>query len=205
MSTRSRILEEARKQFNQHGVAKTSAKAVAKALEISDGNLRYHFRTKEDLVWALYEELVARFDEGFELAPGHIPTFEDYWHMLGFTFTNLEAYAFLMIDFAGVMRMYPKIRTHYRELQKRRKEPFMFLVAIWQQQGWLRTDLPAKQFDELFSHLEVFHDFWIPRAYMLYEGPEEERLLYHQKGAFAMLIPYLTPKGVAAWQQVKQV
>ena len=204
MTIQEKILTEARVQFNAQGLAGASAKSVAKALGISDGNLRYHYRTKADLVWALYQELVEKFNVGFALPEGRVPDMQAYWEMLGFTFQNLADYRFLMDDFAGIMRQYPRIHQHYRALQEQRRVQFAGLVRLWQQQGWLRTDLPDAQYQHFYGHLQTFHDFWLPEAFILYQGPPEGQMLHYRREAFAMLVPYLTPQGLDLWRRVDQ-
>ena len=55
--TRDRILETALALFNQDGFAKVTTARIAAEVGISEGNLWYHFRTKRDLVVALWEQL----------------------------------------------------------------------------------------------------------------------------------------------------
>jgi len=205
VSTREAILEEARKQLNEKGVAATSAKRVAEALGISDGNLRYHFRTKEDLIQGLYEQLVERFNVQFAATENTIPNFQQYWQVTVYVFQQLDAYSFLMLDFAAIMRQYPKIHTHYRLLQKGRGEQLNALVEIWQDVGWLRTDLPKAQYDQLHILTNAFADYWVARAYILYEGPPEKRILVHAQSAFSIIVPYLTAEGLKEWEKVSQV
>jgi len=56
-STRDRILEEARVLFNQHGVQGTAVFKIAGELQMSPGNLTYHFRSKSDIVLDLSRKL----------------------------------------------------------------------------------------------------------------------------------------------------
>ena len=204
MNTRDTILEEARRQLNEKGISQTSAKTVAESLGISDGNLRYHFRTKEALIRGLYDQLVERFNHHFAQGQDRLPLFEDFWIMLIYVFKQFESYSFLMLDFAAVMRSYPSIRDHYRQLQKQRYLQYKQLVAQWKEEGWLRTDLPDGQYQQLHIHMNAFNDYWISRAYILYEGPDENRVLFHAKSAYAMLVPYLTPAGMEEWNAVAQ-
>jgi hypothetical protein len=55
--TRDRILETALALFNKDGFAKVTTARIAAEVGISEGNLWYHFRTKRDLVVALWEQL----------------------------------------------------------------------------------------------------------------------------------------------------
>ena len=53
--TRTRILEAALSEFNLLGAPNVSANALAARLGISPGNLYYHFRTKDEIIIALFE------------------------------------------------------------------------------------------------------------------------------------------------------
>ena len=55
--TRAEIITEATKQFLEKGYTNTSANAVAKALGMSQGNLTFHYPTKEHLLAILVDML----------------------------------------------------------------------------------------------------------------------------------------------------
>ncbi|WP_148051082.1 TetR/AcrR family transcriptional regulator, partial [Pseudomonas fluorescens] len=57
-STRDRILDAALDLFNGRGPDRVTTAEIAEAVKINEGNLYYHFRTKELLVLALF----ARFE-----------------------------------------------------------------------------------------------------------------------------------------------
>ncbi|MGA1343220.1 MAG: TetR/AcrR family transcriptional regulator, partial [Hyphomonas sp.] len=59
MKTRDRILEVSLLLFNEEGEGVLSSVDVANALEISPGNLYYHFRGKDAIIRALFD----RFEE----------------------------------------------------------------------------------------------------------------------------------------------
>ncbi|MBQ3202892.1 MAG: helix-turn-helix transcriptional regulator [Clostridia bacterium] len=71
--TKTEIVQEASKQFLEKGYSRTTLSAISKELEMSPGNLTFHFPTKEHLLselvdllcafqWKLMEE---EADEGF--------------------------------------------------------------------------------------------------------------------------------------------
>jgi AcrR family transcriptional regulator len=62
VKTRDKILRTALMLFNERGEAHVALGQIAARLGISEGNLWYHFRTKEDLVTALFAELEARIE-----------------------------------------------------------------------------------------------------------------------------------------------
>jgi len=59
MKTRDRIIETALSLFNEQGTRTVTTNHIARACGISPGNLYYHFRNKEDIIRALFEQMDA--------------------------------------------------------------------------------------------------------------------------------------------------
>ncbi len=60
--TRAKILEACRVLFNERGPAEVTTAEIAQAVGISEGNLHYHFRRKQQILVALFEEFQAALD-----------------------------------------------------------------------------------------------------------------------------------------------
>ena len=73
MNTHNRILATALRLFNQSGTAAVSTNHIADALGISPGNLYYHFRNKEAIIRALFEQQFAQWDAAYTLPSDHMP------------------------------------------------------------------------------------------------------------------------------------
>ncbi|HVW39890.1 MAG TPA: TetR/AcrR family transcriptional regulator [Amycolatopsis sp.] len=61
--TRERIQQVALDLFVEQGYAKTSLREIAERLDVTKAALYYHFRTKEDIVHSLFEDIAERVDE----------------------------------------------------------------------------------------------------------------------------------------------
>src|SRR3954447_26046068 len=61
--TRERIQQAALDLFVERGYEKTSLREIAEKLQVTKAALYYHFRTKEDIVSSLFEDLGASVDE----------------------------------------------------------------------------------------------------------------------------------------------
>jgi len=59
--TRERIERAAIRLFVEKGVAETSVRDIARAVEVSEGALYRHFVSKEDLVWDVFERNYVAF------------------------------------------------------------------------------------------------------------------------------------------------
>ncbi len=59
MKTRDKIIETAIQLFNEQGSRAISTNHIAATIGISPGNLYYHFRNKEDIIRAIFEQMDA--------------------------------------------------------------------------------------------------------------------------------------------------
>ena len=57
MKTRDKIINTAIHLFNDQGTKSVSTNHIAAAAGISPGNLYYHFRNKEDIIRAIFEQM----------------------------------------------------------------------------------------------------------------------------------------------------
>ncbi|GAB2828200.1 TetR/AcrR family transcriptional regulator [Streptomyces daliensis] len=62
-NTRQKIQEVALELFAEHGYEKTSLREIAERLDVTKAALYYHFKTKEDIVVSLFQELTRPIDE----------------------------------------------------------------------------------------------------------------------------------------------
>ena len=77
--TRERILTTALARFNLLGEPSVTTSAIAAEMEISQGNLYYHFHNKEEIVNALFDEFEQEMERLLDAvsAPSDEP--EDIW------------------------------------------------------------------------------------------------------------------------------
>ncbi len=96
VKTRDRILKAALGLFNERGEAHVSLAQIAAKLGISEGNLWYHFRTKHDLVAALFTDLEERIERNLSREPASagadLADFGDYARQ---SFRDIWEYRFL--------------------------------------------------------------------------------------------------------------
>ncbi|WP_128382145.1 TetR/AcrR family transcriptional regulator [Streptomyces cavernae] len=65
-NTRQRIQDVALELFSEQGYEKTSLREIAERLEVTKAALYYHFKTKEDIVVSIFEDLACPMDELIE-------------------------------------------------------------------------------------------------------------------------------------------
>lgn len=74
MKTRDKIIDTAIQLFNEQGTKAISTNHIAAAASISPGNLYYHFRNKEDIIRAIFEQLDAYGVEQYQIILDKYPS-----------------------------------------------------------------------------------------------------------------------------------
>src|SRR5262245_4591300 len=116
MKTRDRILQVSLELFNREGEPNVTTVDISNEMNISPGNLYYHFRGKEELVG----ELFARFYEQSQLILREPLTkrlrMEEYWFYLVVVFEHIHAYRFLYRHITLIMQRYEQVQRPFRRL-----------------------------------------------------------------------------------------
>jgi len=96
--TRERILETSLALFNRHGVPHVTTAEIADELNISPGNLYYHFSNKDEIVSELAAAFEGRLTPFFADPRGRRLSVDDLWLWLHLMFEQMWAYRFLYHD-----------------------------------------------------------------------------------------------------------
>lgn len=117
--TRERILEIALVMFNSHGEPNVTTNHIADELEISPGNLYYHFRNKDDIVEQLFAAYETRMDEALQVPQERLPNLEDIWMQLHRVFECMWDYRFLYRDLVDILSRNRKLKLHFGRMLNR--------------------------------------------------------------------------------------
>ncbi|WP_455353647.1 TetR/AcrR family transcriptional regulator [Streptomyces sp. SYSU K217416] len=75
-NTRQRIQDVALELFAEQGYEKTSLREISEKLDVTKAALYYHFKTKEDILISLFQDLTRPIDELIEWGKGQPHTLE---------------------------------------------------------------------------------------------------------------------------------
>ncbi len=111
--TRERILKVSLELFNEQGEANVTTGHIADELNISPGNLYYHFRNKDEIIQYLF----ADFEKQIDIAPSRfddVPSaMEDLWLYLHMMFERIWQYRFLYRNLDDLLARNSKLKSHF--------------------------------------------------------------------------------------------
>lgn len=108
-NTKNRILVASLLLFNENGEPQTTTNEIADEVDISPGNLHYHFRRKEHIVVALLDEFRADAGRVLSAPDAESATLDDFWVFLHHLLEFAAAYRFLFRDLETLTESYPSV------------------------------------------------------------------------------------------------
>lgn len=199
--TKDRISDTALDLFNEHGIKETTLRKIAIKMGISQGNLNYHFKTKQILIEKLYFDLVLKMDQEMAKLNGNQAILQVLFDSAEISIQCLYNYRFLMRDFHKVMNENETLKSHYFELQQVRSEQFNALFTVLQVQNLIRKEEFENEYDRLFLRMNILGDNWINTQELLNQDQENPVQYYHLL-LFEVLYPYLTNRGKKEYNEL---
>jgi len=203
MKTRDRILQTALELFNSFGVPNVTLRRIAAELNMSQGNLNYYFKKREDIIEALYGELMVTFNT----EKSKLDTEEmDLQYIVDSTRNGMEAlfrYRFLMIDFNQNMRENPKIHEQFIMLEHIRKVTYLKSFDIAVSRGIMRPPDFDGEWENLVDRIRVYSDFWIASSEIYREEKSSSTVAHYHQLLVEMFYPYFTEPAKQAFLALK--
>src|SRR5215204_6637841 len=116
---RERILETSLALMNRLGEPHVTTADIADELNISPGNLYYHFRNKDDIIGELYAMLEAKIAPLLVVPTDRPPGAEDLWLMLHLLFERMWDFRFFYRDLDEITSRNRRIAQRFSALTRR--------------------------------------------------------------------------------------
>lgn len=191
--TKHKILIKSLKLFNSTGTSNVSLRNIADEVGISVGNLQYHFKKREDIIEALYFELVGKMDTIFFVPKEDL--LKSFLNISKEIITTLYGYNFFLLDFVTITRKNHKIKSHYSELSKRRELESLKMVSVLINNNLFREELLKNEYRSLFKRIEIISNFWFSSVLIQADVLSKESIQEYSILISQSIYPYLTDEG----------
>ena len=152
--TRQNIIQTAIRLFNKKGVVNIRIRDIADELDISAGNVTYHYNTKQDLMDSVYRYMIKTLEE---MAVGNQlmnPT-KDHLDVARGYLEHIAQFRFFYQDTLEIIRSYPELAKLHQEQVAQEKAIIRNLMFMSVGKG----DLVTEPFEGLFESLA--HSIWM--------------------------------------------
>jgi AcrR family transcriptional regulator len=202
--TKRKILDSAVKLFNKDGLVNVRLQHIADEAFVSIGNMTYHYRTKELIMYAIWEELVKKQQE--LLAEFRVvPLFVDIERQIRSTFELQQEYRFFYLDTLEVMRGYPDIKeAHQKHITWQINQIEMMIHfnfsrgAFHVENGW-----DTQGVAEVAQHYWAASELWLYRQSVLGLPTDDYELF--RATIWTLMKPFFSNMGIREFQQLNDL
>ena len=170
--TRQRILDASLAMFNAQGEPHVTTNHIADELEISPGNLYYHFRNKDDIIEHLFARYEERMDTALTAPQDRLPGLEDIWLQLHLVFECIWDYRFLYRDLVEILSRNRRIRLRFARILRRADDSAHQVMRGLSQAGVMRAS--AAELAGTATNVLVIATFWL--NYASARGDKDEQM-----------------------------
>ena len=187
---RTAILDAARHLFTQHGIDPVTTNQIAAEAGISPGNLYYWFRSKAEIVRALFDEWAERMRIPTEQVSEPVDALRALWNRTTQTQQPDPAYAFFLRDLLPLLHTDPVLAKAYRQGYTTRRDEFVRAVEHIIDAGFLHPPSPPTTIRDLVSLLWLVSETAQPFASIV-----DDARIDSQCYGRAIIEPHLTEAG----------
>ena len=206
MKTKDKILQASLELFNSRGERHVTTNHIAAHLGISPGNLYYHFRNKEDIIHAIFEQYVQVFEDNFRLDEDHrqLGAFGTLRKYLDVVFELMWRFNFFYSSLPELLARDNRLCEKYLQVQQRVQ------AKVEQLLRWLNdadiTRIPESEIPALTDNIKLITVFWL--SYYRTQSPgthiTHDKLYRGVLQVLALFKPYLTDSARNQLQQIEQ-
>ncbi|WP_151634145.1 TetR/AcrR family transcriptional regulator [Noviherbaspirillum aerium] len=162
--TRERILELSLRLFNDFGEPNITTTVIAEEMEISPGNLYYHFRNKDDIVNSLFAQFETEISRMLAVPADRRPTVEDVWQYLHLMFELVWRYRFFYRDLSDLLSRNRKLELHFKQILTHEIQVAQQLcTGLRADQALEATD---REIETLATNMVVVATYWLSYEYV---------------------------------------
>ena len=159
--TKNKIIQKAIELFNESGTASVSMNLLAESLDISAGNLQYHYRNKDEIIRAILEEMFKRFDVIYEPTQGSF-TLDTLRHIMRLNFDIVWKYRFFFRGLGALLRRDKTLARRFREIQEQRLIDQENIIKRLANSGGVRTAIGPDELHNIVLMGWVLGHTWLP-------------------------------------------
>jgi AcrR family transcriptional regulator len=192
--TAERILEVTLVLFNRFGEPNVSTTLISAELNISPGNLYYHYPAKDELINTLFD----RFERALNNLLGasdDVRDVEDAWFFLHTLFELIWQYRFLYRDLNDLLSKNRRLETHFQSILKNKTRAVKALLDSMRRNGTLQID--SREMEATATSMVVVLTYWLSFEYVrdprnaLEDQNAQAALLRGAQHVLNLLAPYL--------------
>ncbi|RLA48545.1 MAG: TetR family transcriptional regulator [Gammaproteobacteria bacterium] len=209
MKTKDRILHISLALFNDEGEADTTTIDIANEMDISPGNLYYHFKGKDQIITELFKQyeqamshtLTAPIEQPLSTDRSNV---EDNWYYLYVVMEEMYQYRFLYHNLDNILQRYPDMKRGFKRLIQLKRAALYAICQTLLQQSVI--DARDQQLLGLVDNMTLNLTFWFNYSELLHDRrPPHTTIHQGVLQLLTMVAPYLGDEQLSFYRDCESI
>ncbi|MGO1749838.1 MAG: TetR/AcrR family transcriptional regulator [Marinobacter sp.] len=193
VKTRDRILNTSLLLFNSKGEPNVTTLLISDELDISPGNLYYHFKSKGDIVEELFTAFEAEMLDLLAVPEDVDISLDQQSFFLHLLFEAVARYRFLYQDLVNVLSRYERLQIRFKRVLQKKTAAFRSICESLRRQNMMGID--SEELDSLCEQLTLTACYW--SAFDTLSHLDDRESVDPGRGVYQMMhlmLPYFAPE-----------
>ena len=187
--TKEKILRTSLDLFNNEGEANISSVDIAAVMEISPGNLYYHYKGKDVIIEELFQDFETELRQVLSAPITKPLALEENWIYLYIIFEEIYDFRFFYFNLTSVLERIPDLKPKFSRLLSLMQRTFEGLMDNLEADGYLSFRPGEKQI--LAERLTAHFTYWLPYSELRgFEGSTKALIHEGVYSALSQITPY---------------
>ena len=193
MKTCDRVLETSLFLFNEEGEQNVTTVDIANEMDISPGNLYYHFRGKEVIIESLYASFEREISSILRAPIKQTLNLQDYWFYIYVVFEEMHKFRFFYLNLSDILQRNPHLNKRFLRIIKLQKQAIEAICRNLAE----RSSITISESDTklLGDSVTVTMIYWF--SYQMLLNPTDKPNIQIHKGVYqvmSLINPYFGDK-----------
>ncbi|PCJ46074.1 MAG: TetR family transcriptional regulator [Moraxellaceae bacterium] len=202
MKTRDRILLTSLELFNLCGEPNVTTIDIANEMDISPGNLYYHFRNKDEIIFELFLLFESTISEVLDTPQTIDLDMVDYWMYIHMIFERIWEYRFYYRDLVSILERNEKLQKRFNRVIDKKTQTCKNILSSMSESETISVH--DHEIESIATNMVITTTYWLNYLQLRNIGkqlPEEDL----GKGVYqvmSLVVPYLSPEYKDALEEV---
>ncbi len=161
--TRERIIETSLRLFNDFGEPNVTTTVISDEMNISPGNLYYHFHNKDEIIEAIFAAFEQEIEETLAAPTRRLANVEDVWLFLHLLFEQIWKYRFFYRDLNDLLTRNRVLEIHFKQIMAHKVHTATILCEGLVSTGAMRAT--TEELRALATNMAVIASYWLSFEY----------------------------------------
>ena len=201
MRTEDKVILKAIELYNTKGFSNITSRDIARELDMSHGNVEYHYKNKETILRAIYSKMKKEVSTYFSEVNKSMNPIEEFDILLKKLEHFQSKYLFFNLDVNDISRQFPRLKVEIEATIQRRKDQMASFFILFSDLGYLQPE-PSRGFYLRLQHkIRIMITFWVSQEVILKNFDPTQNITM-SLSIWDLLLPHLTEKGRSEYNRL---